>query len=318
MDNLNQVGIFDSFINEPLGIIDIGASVEIFNVNEIFEKITFLTLFDIEAKLNPLPVGSSIKMPFLVHEKEGKYRFNETESLVNSSFLKPCAHFVERYKVRGMDIVNQGEYEAITLDNLNEKIPQKYIGELVKIDAQGLSLPILRGGETIIDRQAMCVLCEVEFTEIYDGEILFSDIEKYLRERGFCFYGFTENQNRSIGVLNKFAYSTRERMIHADAVFFKDPIDKINVGRKFSKRNIDAVILCALIFSYYDYALELVKKYAPENYAVAREFIEGLAEREMARVISDWEATNRIAGPAEKLTAIRKFLRTYRNLETQF
>jgi FkbM family methyltransferase len=56
--------------------------------------------------------------------------------------------------------------------------------DLLKLDVQGYELEVLRGAEQCL-RQARAVLCEVSFRELYTGQPLFGDIERFLFERGY-------------------------------------------------------------------------------------------------------------------------------------
>ena len=52
---------------------------------------------------------------------------------------------------------------------------------------------------------------------------------------------------------------TEERLMWADALFFKDPLDPRNFGRSFSDRDIQVLILIACLTRFYDFALELIR-----------------------------------------------------------
>lgn len=56
---------------------------------------------------------------------------------------------------------------------------------------------ILEGAERTVRESALAIICEVEFCELYRGQKLFSDVEVFLRERGFSFFGFTHLATRS-------------------------------------------------------------------------------------------------------------------------
>jgi hypothetical protein len=59
---------------------------------------------------------------------------------------------------------------------------------LVKLDVQGLEDKVIAGGNTTIS-QAACVLTEVSFQVLYDGQPLFDDIHCSLQQMGFEYAG---------------------------------------------------------------------------------------------------------------------------------
>ena len=59
---------------------------------------------------------------------------------------------------------------------------------LVKIDVQGVEDKVIRGGiETL--KKAKIVITEVEFVELYEGQVLFDGIYEQLNKLGFKFKG---------------------------------------------------------------------------------------------------------------------------------
>jgi hypothetical protein len=100
----------------------------------------------------------------------------------------------------------------------------------------------------------------VGFAELYKGQKLFSEIERYLRVHGFSFYGFTGMHLRSRKKLDKRKELGRERILQADAVFFKDPLPGGYCKAPLSERGNHVLFVCAILLGYYDFALELALK----------------------------------------------------------
>lgn len=59
---------------------------------------------------------------------------------------------------------------------------------LVKIDVQGYEDKVIAGGEKTIEA-AKAIIIEVSFRKLYEGQPLFDDVYRLLRERGFVYYG---------------------------------------------------------------------------------------------------------------------------------
>jgi hypothetical protein len=94
---------------------------------------------------------------------------------------------------------------------------------MVKIDVQGAELDVFEGlGRKLED--VLVIWAEVEFIPIYENQPLFSEIEQFLRSRGFMFHSFDGIASRC---LKPYAEKTRLRMgraqaIWSDAIFVRD------------------------------------------------------------------------------------------------
>ena len=78
--------------------------------------------------------------------------------------------------------------DVIKHDKLEKEI-------FIKIDVQGVEDRVIRGGEKIFS-VARCVLIEMSFVPMYDGQPLFEDVHTLLVEKGFRFHGM-KNQIHS-------------------------------------------------------------------------------------------------------------------------
>jgi hypothetical protein len=59
--------------------------------------------------------------------------------------------------------------------------------DYIKIDTQGSELDILNGAGDLIN-SVRCIDIEVEFNPIYEGQNLFWEVDKFLREKGFTLW----------------------------------------------------------------------------------------------------------------------------------
>lgn len=83
---------------------------------------------------------------------------------------------------------------------------------LLKIDVQGHELAVLRGaGETL--RRARLVALEVTFYAQYEGQPLFDDVYRAMRDRGFVYRGNAGQHDSPLD----------HRFCYADAVFEREP-----------------------------------------------------------------------------------------------
>ncbi|OGH61758.1 MAG: hypothetical protein A3I06_15785 [Candidatus Lindowbacteria bacterium RIFCSPLOWO2_02_FULL_62_12] len=179
-------------------------------------------------------------------------------SPVNSSLRMPNPAFVRRYGMKGYELnqtipLKTRSLDSVIFDLLGGGDPW---GEFLKIDCQGGTHEILEGAERTLAERTVAIFAEVEFFEMYAGEKLFSEVELFLRNRGFSFYGF-ELHFRSSRLLDKRTSAGRERTFWADAVFFKDPLAGGAWKGPFPERAQHVLFVCALLLEYFDFALQL-------------------------------------------------------------
>ena len=95
--------------------------------------------------------------------------------------------------------------------------------DLIKIDIQGAELMVFRSATDRL-ADALVVHTEVEFLQMYTGQPLFGDVEKFLRSQGFVFHQFLEINKRTIQPLlvNNNVYAGLSQWLYADAVFIRD------------------------------------------------------------------------------------------------
>ncbi|MDP8974903.1 MAG: FkbM family methyltransferase [Actinomycetota bacterium] len=73
-----------------------------------------------------------------------------------------------------------------TLDQWFEGSGQSYL-DVLKLDTQGAELGVLQGGTAALATVQMLEV-EVEFNELYAGQPLFGEVDRFLRERGFVLW----------------------------------------------------------------------------------------------------------------------------------
>jgi FkbM family methyltransferase len=103
------------------------------------------------------------------------------------------------------------EVECLTLDDVCARSGVEILPEtLIKLDVQGYEDQVILGGEQVFSK-AKVVVAEVSFFEANEGQMLFDGIYTLLRERGFGFYGFIDEQRSPID----------DTVMQADAIFVR-------------------------------------------------------------------------------------------------
>jgi len=256
------------FLQEPLAFIDVGARRGAPPLAAPLAGLTSFLGFEPDAEecrhMNEdadfkAPWAACEVLPVALGKVEEDVDLHLTELSTNISLYRPNKDFGERYRPRGMNVVGVERVRTQTLDGLVQAKGDARWGEFIKLDTQGSELDILRGAEAVLASQTLCVVAEVEFCELYENQPRFSEVEQYLRGLGFSFYGFHTMNFRSQKRLNKAIEAGRERLLWADAVFFKDPFDRGGKRALLESRAGMALFLIAIVLEYYDLALELAE-----------------------------------------------------------
>jgi len=255
---------------KPLGFVDIGARGGVHPLVEPLAGVTAVLGFEPdEEECARLNADSGIRTPWSAFRiepialaaGESVAQLHLLSTPTNHSLLKPNVEFTERYNMVKWRQIGVVPLRTSNLDKLLFGLPRQehYWGEFLKLDTQGTEFEILEGAERTLAERTVAVFCEVEFFQVMEGQKLFSDVELFLRARGFAFYGFATIGHRSCKFLDKRKEAGRERMFYADAVFFKDPLAGCIQEIVFSERGIHVLFACALLLEYYDFALELAR-----------------------------------------------------------
>ncbi len=312
--HFKSTGLYRSFIKAPLGFVDAGTSGGIHPVIVPAASLTHCICFEPDRKAaREIELKYSKTCPFAkltVHRlalgscSEERKLFL-TRSPVNTSLLEPIPELAARYNVQGFIKKGFIKVRTETLDNILSN-KRARCAEFIKLDCQGAEHEILKGAEKLLDEQCVALLCEVEFFRMYKKQKTFSELDIFLRKRGFQLYGLYPNYI-SAKKLDRRKFETEERIIWADAVYFKDPLAPENFERKFSQRNIEALFFCSLLTKYYDFALELAEKYLSTDLKELKSLVRDLATRNRKSIESDFSNLLKKNGEISFLS-IKKFI----------
>ncbi len=202
-------------------LIDIGADG---GIHPRWEKIPNLhsILFEpnelgYETLRKNAPPKSTI-IPTAISERTEKRPFYYCRSPSVSSLLKPNLKLLTKFRdTSDFQIEKQ---VLLKTQSLDEALSDQHIpdADFLKIDAQGVTYPILRGAEKTLEK-LIGLEVEVSFIEVYEGEILFEEVHRYLKQKGFELY----NLRRCFWKRRNGSSHSNGQLAFADALYFKSP-----------------------------------------------------------------------------------------------
>lgn len=111
---------------------------------------------------------------------------------------------------------------AVKLDTfINDK---NAVIDYLKIDTQGAELKILHGAAQLLDEKRINILkIEVSTIAVYQNQVMFSDIDIYLRSKGYTLVDFITYRDNYVSVLGKARHHHYHSAPCGDAVYVLDP-----------------------------------------------------------------------------------------------
>jgi FkbM family methyltransferase len=157
------------------------------------------------------------------------------------------------------ELVGQVSIALDTLDHCLGKHPELK-PDFLKVDVEGADLDVLKGGINALTQNILGLQIEVSFIERHQGAPFFSEVDVFLRERGFALFILAREhwvrRNRAYGV------NSHAQLIWADAVYvltkaqFLERLTSTLPDKQLSLLVKFLVIL--LGYGLHDYAIEVI------------------------------------------------------------
>ena len=325
--DFRRSSLWRSFRETPLGFIDIGAAGGAHPLVLPVAELIHCTCFEPDANsYRLLKKAYAEDNPFAritIHQTAvgagaGRAKLYLTRSAVNSSLLKPRAELLTRYGKSGFRIRRVVPVKTESLDTILSESGRAAgrPGEVMKLDCQGAEYLILKGAARTL-RSCMALQCEVMLFPMYERQKIFSEIDLFLRGKKYQLYGLYPNYI-SAKKMDRTGGDTEERIVWADAVYFRDPFADGRGAKKWLRRDIEVLLVSALLFHFYDFALEIIdgcgRTFVGER-NLLKEMVLSLAEEKKAALEADAAAFGmrlREAPPSPYLAA-RKFIDGHRS-----
>ncbi len=182
-----------------------------------------------------------------------------------SSLLEPDAAIYSRYfNRRAYRVLDRVAIPTITLDDAAERYKFED-ASFLKLDTQGTELEILESGRRLLDERIVGVYIETAFHPFYRGQSLFSDIDAYLRGRGFTLFDLSRTHLRRVPSLGRRGvqvdageYYSRRPVVWAHCLYFKEPSGLAAGPSEMAAKAAGWLVLWAVVFEHFDFALEVL------------------------------------------------------------
>jgi len=270
--------LLKSRIARPLNLVDVGAAGgAIDGWNEFGEKarVYCFEARDEEAdSLSSSNKNSNIEyVPYALAEDRSGINLTITEIPTCSSSYKPIPALYERYPGCAiMRPVGEVECKSISLDEFMLERGTDRI-HAIKLDTQGAELDILKGADKAL-KGCLFVIVEVEFNPLYQGQPLFCDVDRFMRDRGFVLWRLNNLAHYSTGSINLDSHPMMigsdpggHQMVHFanGQLFWGDALYVKACATPTSTQTLsydDAVAGAALVsqWRFWDLALEMIGK----------------------------------------------------------
>jgi hypothetical protein len=159
------------------------------------------------------------------------------------------------------DIVDRLTMNAVSVKHLAENSLFGVI-DFAKIDIQGAELEVLKGGASHFRSNLVGLEVEVEFSEMYSGQPLFRDIDKFVQEElGLALWDIRGSYWR-YKTKSRVGGSNKGQLVFGDALYLRPVSNLLEFLRKLdpksAKHKLISLALTATSYGYYDYTAAIL------------------------------------------------------------
>lgn len=184
---------FGALLDRPLGVADVGCRWGFAEAWERLGEKVQIVGFDPDkeecARLRERYAGrSNLEIVASALSRRAGWRtVHLTKDPACSSFFQPDLIALDQIpELSVMTPAGTSRSLTTTLDRWRRKTRSGPM-DFVKVDVQGAELEVLRGAKNTL-RDVVLMELEVEFNQMYEGQALFSDVDAFARQRGFCLW----------------------------------------------------------------------------------------------------------------------------------
>ncbi|WP_156800571.1 FkbM family methyltransferase [Thalassoporum mexicanum] len=191
-------------------------------------------------------------LPYAIAGEAGTQTMYKTESIFCYSLLQPNSDWLNRFSFA--DLFSDRGQAAVTCTTLDLLATEQGLrADIMKIDSQGLELPILEAGNKVLS-EAFCVETETGFLENYHQETTYAQIDQFMRSQGFLMFDL---QPRYMSRKNHLAGQGAHQPLWCEVVWLFDFVGQHGQKRQPSLvQALKALLICKAL-KYFDYGFEL-------------------------------------------------------------
>ena len=267
MDIFISSAFHDYYKRNPIKLIDVGASGGLEANWRRAQRHLQLIGFEPDARsFHDLEKGASSKKIYInkaLYNGKRTVDFYLTNKEEISSVFAPNKKFLKQFpEEERFDISSISKIETADMDS---QLARYNIDDpdFIKLDTNGSELFVLEGAKDALNK-AFGLEIEVEFNQIYEGQPLFSDVDKFVRGFGFQLFDlkgryWKRASGRRYGGL-------KGQLIFADALYLLGPeglssrIGSIR-DRETAKSKILRAVSISILYGYIDCALSVFEEY---------------------------------------------------------
>ena len=179
-----------------------------------------------------------------------------------SSIFEPDRTFLDTFPDAGR--FDTDDVQQVEVDTLDNQLRANNIPDIdfIKADTQGSELFVLQGSADALTSSGLGVEVEVEFTPIYKRQPLFAEVDTFMRGLGYLLFDLKPCYWKRAGGWK--AGGPYGQIIWADALYLKGvPALQSTLARvspDTRKSKVLRAISVALLYGYFDYALEIAAR----------------------------------------------------------
>jgi FkbM family methyltransferase len=295
VDAVKFFNLLKQRIARPLNLVDVGAAGGALDVWRQFGDAANIFCFEArEGEADYLTRGNSENnieyVPVALSSNNKGLDLHLADNLGCSSAYPPAAEVCRRHLACGQHReMRTIRCPSITLD---EFVAKRGIDEIhaIKLDTQGSELDILKGAEIAL-KHCQLVIAEAEFNELYSGQNLFCDLDRYLRDHGFVLWRFNNLAHYSTGqigsdehVMHIGSAPGSHQLIHfpngqlfwADALYVRREATAAATGPMSEPAALAGAALVSQ-WRFFDLAIEMVRKSG--DHALVDQLYDALGEK---------------------------------------
>jgi FkbM family methyltransferase len=196
-------------------------------------------------------------LPIAIAKEVGTSTLYVTKNPMCSSLYPPNEEFLKRFPrlphLAGLDFTTP--IETTTLDTFCQTENVDGI-DFLQIDVQGAELQVLEGATALLEKSVLAIQLEVEFSPLYVGQPLFSDLDPYLRRQGFALFDLIVAREQRSPLVST---NRPGQAVWGEAIYIRDLLQD-NAPPAFQTPDHMFKLACiADTLEFTDYALELLK-----------------------------------------------------------